>query len=127
MPPAEILEASYPLMFTEWGLRPDSAGAGAHRGGMGAIYALEVLAESGAEVALLGERGRHAPFGVAGGHPGALNRFHWESETGLQTPPMASKITGVKIAPGQEIRLQSPGGAVGATRRAGRRRLWLAM
>lgn len=110
MPPAEILEASYPVMFTEWGLRPDSAGAGAHRGGMGAIYALEVLAESGAEVALLGERGRHAPFGVAGGHPGALNRFHWESETGLQTPPMASKITGVKIAPGQEIRLQSPGG-----------------
>lgn len=110
MPPAEILEASYPVMFTEWGLRPDSAGAGAHRGGMGAIYALEVLAESGAEVALLGERGRHAPFGVAGGHPGALNRFHWESETGLQSPPMASKITGVKIAPGQEIRLQSPGG-----------------
>lgn len=110
MPPAEILEASYPVMFTEWGLRPDSAGAGAHRGGMGAVYALEVLAESGAEVALLGERGRHAPFGVAGGQPGALNRFHWESEAGLQSPPMASKITGVKIAPGQEIRLQSPGG-----------------
>ena len=110
MPPAEILEASYPVMFTEWALRPDSAGAGAHRGGMGAVYALEVLAESGAEVALLGERGRHAPFGVAGGQPGALNRFHWESEAGLQSPPMASKITGVKIAPGQEIRLQSPGG-----------------
>ncbi|MCZ8374210.1 MAG: hydantoinase B/oxoprolinase family protein [Beijerinckiaceae bacterium] len=110
MPPAEILEASYPVMFTEWGLRPDSAGAGQHRGGMGAVYALEVLAESGAEVALLGERGRYAPFGVAGGQPGALNLFHWDSETGPQSPPMASKITGVRIAPGQEIRLQSPGG-----------------
>ncbi|MCZ8185999.1 MAG: hydantoinase B/oxoprolinase family protein [Beijerinckiaceae bacterium] len=110
MPPAEILEASYPVMFTEWGLRPDSAGAGQHRGGMGAVYALEVLAEGGAEVALLGERGRYAPFGVAGGQPGALNQFHWQSESGLQTPPMASKITGVRIAPGQEIRLQSPGG-----------------
>lgn len=110
MPPAEILEASYPVMFTQWGLRPDSAGAGAHRGGMGAVYALEVLAEGGAEVALLGERGRYAPFGVAGGRPGALNQFHWQSADGLKTPPMASKITGVKIAPGQEIRLQSPGG-----------------
>ncbi|MCZ8261571.1 MAG: hydantoinase B/oxoprolinase family protein [Beijerinckiaceae bacterium] len=110
MPPAEILEASYPVMFTEWGLRPDSAGAGQHRGGMGAVYALEVLAESGAEVALLGERGRYSPFGVAGGQPGALNLFHWDSETGTQSPPMASKITGVRIAPGQEIRLQSPGG-----------------
>ncbi|WP_284176737.1 hydantoinase B/oxoprolinase family protein [Rhabdaerophilum sp. SD176] len=110
MPPAEILEASYPVMFTEWGLRPDSAGAGKHRGGVGAVYALEVLAEGGAEVALLGERGRYAPFGVAGGEPGALNLFHWQSENGLQSPPMASKITGVRIAPGQEIRLQSPGG-----------------
>lgn len=110
MPPAEILEASYPVMFTEWGLRPDSAGAGAHRGGFGAVYALEVLAEGGAEVALLGERGRYAPFGVASGSPGALNRFHWQGETGINEPPMTSKITGVKIAPGQEIRLQTPGG-----------------
>jgi N-methylhydantoinase B len=33
IPPAEILEASYPVMFTQWALRPDSAGAGTHRGG----------------------------------------------------------------------------------------------
>ena len=110
MPPAEILEASYPVMFTEWGLRPDSAGAGTYRGGVGAVYALEVLSEGGADVSLLGERGRYAPFGVAGGAPGALNTFHWESDDGLKSPPMASKITGVKLAKGQEIRLQSPGG-----------------
>lgn len=110
MPPAEILEASYPVMFTEWGLRPESAGAGAHRGGFGAVYALEVLSEGGADVSLLGERGRYAPFGVAGGAPGALNLFHWESEDGLKSPAMASKVTGVKLKQGQEIRLQSPGG-----------------
>lgn len=110
MPPAEILEASYPVMFTEWGLRPDSAGAGAHRGGLGAIYALEVLSEGGGDVSLLGERGRYAPFGVAGGAPGALNTFHWESNEGMKSPPMASKVTGVKLAKGQEIRLQTPGG-----------------
>ena len=110
MPPAEILEAHYPVMFTEWGLRADSAGIGEHRGGLGAVYALEVLAEGGADVSLLGERGRYAPFGVAGGGPGALNRFHWQSDDGLKSPPMASKITGVKLRKGQEIRLQSPGG-----------------
>lgn len=110
MPPAEILEASYPVMFTEWGLRADSAGAGMHRGGLGAVYALEVLSEGGADVSLLGERGRFAPFGVAGGAPGALNLFTWESDDGVKSPPMSSKITGVKLKKGQHIRLQTPGG-----------------
>ena len=66
IPPVEILEASYPVMFTQWALRPDSAGAGRWRGGLGAIYEIEALAESGADVFLLGERGKFAPFGVDG-------------------------------------------------------------
>ena len=43
IPPAEILEAAYPVLFTQWALRPDSAGAGLHRGGLGAIYEIEAL------------------------------------------------------------------------------------
>jgi N-methylhydantoinase B len=86
IPPAEVLEASYPVMFTQWALRPDSAGAGAHRGGVGAIYEIEILDARGAEVSLLGERGRHAPFGVAGGGPGALNAFCWDAAEGRATP-----------------------------------------
>ena len=54
MPPVEILEAAYPVMFTQWALRPDSGGEGAHRGGLGAIYEIEVLDDRGAEVFLLG-------------------------------------------------------------------------
>lgn len=110
IPPAEILEASYPVMFRRWGLRPDSGGAGEHRGGVGAIYEIEVLNETGADVSLLGERGRFAPFGVAGGLPGALNTFHWETGDGTATPPMASKVTGVRLAKGQAVRLETPGG-----------------
>jgi N-methylhydantoinase B len=110
MPPAEILEASYPVMFTQWGLRPGSAGAGRHRGGVGAVYELEVLAPGGADVSLLGERGRYAPFGVVGGQPARLNRFVWDSSDGQKTPPMASKVTGVHLAAGQRARLETPGG-----------------
>jgi N-methylhydantoinase B len=110
MPPVEILEAAYPVMFSQWALRPDSGGAGAHRGGLGAVYEVEVLDERGAEVFLLGERGRFAPFGVNGGGEGALNRFSWKDETGEGTPPMASKVTGVKLKRGGRVRLETPGG-----------------
>jgi N-methylhydantoinase B len=110
MPPAEILEASYPVMFRQWALRPDSAGEGAHRGGLGAIYEIEVLDENGAEVALLGERGRFAPAGVAGGGPAALNRFSWTEGGMTHEPPMASKVTGVRLSQGGSVRLETPGG-----------------
>lgn len=108
IPPAEILEASYPVMFRQWALRPDSAGAGAHRGGLGAIYEIEPLRD--AEVFLLGERGKVAPFGVSGGNPAALNRFVWEAEDGEHSPPLVSKVTGVSVPAGRAVRLESPGG-----------------
>ena len=110
IPPAEILEASYPVMFTQWALRPDSAGPGQHRGGLGAIYEIETLARSGADVFLLGERGKFPPFGVNGGEPAALNRFVWQSDDGDKSPPLASKIADVKLAFGRRVRLESPGG-----------------
>jgi len=110
IPPVEILEASYPVLFTQWALRPDSAGAGQHRGGLGAIYEVETLAERGADVFLLGERGRFAPFGVNGGTSAALNRFIFDTPNGPASPPLASKIANVKIARGQRVRLETPGG-----------------
>ena len=110
IPPAEILEAAYPVMFTQWALRPDSGGAGLHRGGVGAVYEIEALSPGTTEVALLGERGRVAPVGVTGGAPAARNTIAWQSAEGWNTPPMASKIVGVKIEAGQRVRLESPGG-----------------
>lgn len=110
IPPVEILEAAYPVMFTQWALRPDSAGAGRHRGGLGAVYEIEVLAKDGADVFLLGERGRFAPFGVGGGLPAALNRFSWQTDDGEASPPLASKVTDVAIRQGRRVRLETPGG-----------------
>jgi N-methylhydantoinase B len=110
IPPVEILESLYPVMFTQWALRPDSGGSGRHRGGLGAIYEVEALADGGAEVFLLGERGKYPPFGVNGGKSAALNRFIYETDDGEATPPLVSKVTDIKIRRGQKVRLETPGG-----------------
>ncbi|MEM1383541.1 MAG: hydantoinase B/oxoprolinase family protein [Pseudomonadota bacterium] len=109
IPPLEILEAAYPVMFRQWALRPDSAGAGMHRGGLGAVYEIELLEER-AEAFLFGERGRFSPQGVAGGGQGAPNRFNFDTAEGAQEPPMTSKIRGIPLIRGQAVLLKTPGG-----------------
>ena len=98
-------------------------------GGIAGIHAALTLADSGAnlqiggvaggsnrqtltdaDVFLLGERGVYAPPGVAGGLEGGLNRFTWESDEGERSPPLASKVTDVRVRAGQKVRIESPGG-----------------
>lgn len=109
IPPVEILEAAYPVIFSQWALRTDSGGPGRHRGGLGGLYEIELLEQS-ADVFLFGDRGRYPPQGVTGGGPGACNLFEYDSGSGKGTPPLASKMTGLEISRGQRLRLQSPGG-----------------
>jgi len=97
-------------MFTQWALRPDSGGPGRNRGGLGAIYEIEALAEDGADVFLIGERGKFPPFGVNGGGSAALNRFVYETDGGEVVPPLVSKVTDVRVRRGQKVRLETPGG-----------------
>ena len=95
IPPLEILEAAYPVQFTQWALRPDSGGKGKFRGGLGAVYEIELLEES-ATAFLFGERGKYAPQGVVGGEEGAKNKFYFDIDDKKQTkksPPLISKIT----------------------------------
>ena len=66
--PLEVLEHRSPLRFLQYAFRPDSAGAGTHRGGFGTITEVEVL-DGGADVSFYLDRGVHAPWGVDGGLP----------------------------------------------------------
>jgi N-methylhydantoinase B len=109
IPPVEIMEAAYPVLFTQWALRPDSGGPGRHRGGLGAVYEIELLEES-ADVFLFGERARFSPKGVLGGGEALPTRFAFETEAGERRPPMGSKMVGIKLARGRRIRLETPGG-----------------
>lgn len=109
IPPLEILEAAYPVKFTQWALRDGSGGPGDHRGGLGATYEIELLEEE-ATCFLFGDRGKFAPRGVCGGGDAAMTRFTFPGPDGPEHPPMASKITGVKLRRGERVTLETPGG-----------------
>jgi 5-oxoprolinase (ATP-hydrolysing) len=97
----EVLEARYPVRLLELSLRRGSGGAGHHPGGDGVVRELELLAPL--EVSILSERRTRAPFGLAGGQPGARGRnLHNGRELGGRARFAA--------AAGDRIRIESPGG-----------------
>ena len=109
IPPLEILEAAYPVRFTEWSLRANSGGEGQHRGGLGAVYEIELLEES-AEAFIFGERGKAAPKGIAQGGNGLPNVFSYQNNGEWHKPPMVSKMRGIHLKKGERVRLETPGG-----------------
>jgi N-methylhydantoinase B len=66
----EIIESEYPVLIHQYGLRPDSGGAGKYRGGLGIRREWELL-EGEATFVMRSDRARTAPWGLAGGKPGA--------------------------------------------------------
>ena len=66
--PVEALEYAYPFRVTEYSLRRGSGGRGEHKGGDGVVREIEVLTD--AEVTILADRRKTAPYGLSGGEPG---------------------------------------------------------
>ncbi|KAJ1926890.1 hypothetical protein IWQ60_003405 [Tieghemiomyces parasiticus] len=71
----EILERRYPVILHEFSLRTGSGGRGHHPGGDGVVRELEFLRP--VQVSILSERRVFAPFGMAGGEPGAKGQNYW--------------------------------------------------
>ncbi|MDG6983182.1 MAG: hydantoinase B/oxoprolinase family protein [Nitrososphaerota archaeon] len=67
--PIEEIERTIPVRMVAYEFRPDSSGAGRCRGGSGLVRAYQSL-EDGATFTILAERGRHSPWGLAGGSSG---------------------------------------------------------
>ncbi len=70
--PVEAIEYSYPLRVTYYGIRRGSGGAGKWHGGDGIRRDIMIL--NNAQVSLLTDRRKTAPYGLSGGSPGALGK-----------------------------------------------------
>jgi len=99
--PTEALESEFPLRVRELSLRRGSGGAGAHRGGQGIVREIEALAPM--RFSLITERRRHPPRGHGGGADGVPGANLRNGE------PLPSKAGG-DLAPGDRLRIESPGG-----------------
>ncbi|WP_428486216.1 hydantoinase B/oxoprolinase family protein [Rhodopila sp.] len=98
--PVEALETEYPLTLLRYELVDGSGGAGQFRGGMGLRRVYRADAECRLRVD--GSRLRSAPWGLAGGQPGAKAAFDF----GGSTPSLGA----VTLRAGQVIELVTAGG-----------------
>ncbi len=105
--PIEMIESDTPLTILRYGLMPDSAGAGTHRGGLGLYREWRIDAAEAIFTANL-ERFRFRPYGLAGGGaaaPGRLVLIRDGVETALR-----SKVGNLRLVRGDIIRLETSGG-----------------
>ena len=74
--PVEVVEDRTPLVFLGKELRPDSAGAGRHRGGAGQTVTFRIDSQDPFLISPKCERIRHPARGLFGGQTGAKGEFH---------------------------------------------------
>ncbi|MGZ8265578.1 MAG: hydantoinase B/oxoprolinase family protein [Burkholderiales bacterium] len=115
--PVELSERIAPFRIRYKRLRPDSGGAGEHRGGLGQEVLFESLSDSPIAVSFLTEHILFPPLGIAGGKPGACGILHINGEV------VHAKRQYV-LKKGDTIMMALPGGGgVGEPRRRDRARV----
>lgn len=105
--PIEAIELEYPLMVEEYGLVPDSGGAGRHRGGLGLRRAIRPVGHA-CSFNGAGERFTHRPWGIFGGWPGSPGRFLLCRANGSEEK-LPNKPSGIIVSPQERIVVESPG------------------
>jgi 5-oxoprolinase (ATP-hydrolysing) len=102
----EILEFRYPVRLESYELRAHSGGAGRWHGGDGGVRKLRFLEPMTA--AILSNNRIHAPFGMAGGEPGALGRNSVQRADGHVE--LLGHIGKTDMQPGDVFVIETPGG-----------------
>jgi 5-oxoprolinase (ATP-hydrolysing) len=102
----EVLEWRFPVRLEEYRIRRGSGGAGRHRGGDGGERRVRFL-EAMTAVMLANHR-RIAPFGAAGGRPGAVGR-NWVERSDRRREEFGATFQ-VEMLPGDLFVVQTPGG-----------------
>ncbi len=109
MPPIEVMEQYYPVLFDEFSLYEGSGGAGEARGGFGVNYTIRVR-RGPARASMVMDHGRTGPLGALGGSEGGVNKVTVEISGAEYHPPHLSKDQDIQLAPGDRIRVSTPGG-----------------
>ncbi len=102
----EVLEWRFPVIVDSFRIRRGSGGRGAHRGGDGVIRRIRFREKM--TCAILADRRRVPPFGVAGGAPGQLGRNWVERADGTRDEKGATARW--DVGPGDVFVLETPGG-----------------
>jgi N-methylhydantoinase B len=105
--PVEALEITYPLRVEQYELRPDSGGAGKHRGGLGVTRAVRAI-DHEARVSLSAERRIFPPYGLHGGESGQPGQNAWVDGAGSEHE-LPGKTT-FSLAAGGTVVVRTPGG-----------------
>jgi N-methylhydantoinase B/oxoprolinase/acetone carboxylase alpha subunit len=106
--PVEAFERAYPMRVRRYALREGSGGAGAAPGGDGIVREIEVLEAT--TLSLITERRVSAPWGLAGGEPGAVGE-NWLLPGGDESRATKLPDKGtVQLQPGDVVRINTPGG-----------------
>jgi N-methylhydantoinase B len=105
--PLELQEATLPIRIEAFSLRPDSAGAGTFRGGLGIRKAYRILAPCMVQTNL--DRTKFPPWGVQGGKEAKPGRFTLVSHrTGEER--LIGKEKGVALEAGDLLCVETGGG-----------------
>jgi N-methylhydantoinase B len=102
------MEAKYPLLFERHALREDSGGAGRYRGGLGTEQVVQALSAININVQV--DRVHCAPWGLAGGHPGAGNQVCLRIAGKEITDLPNAKVLMKRLNPGDAITIRAGGG-----------------
>lgn len=108
-PPVEVMEQYFPVLFRRFAIREGSGGAGAHRGGFGVHYEIELL-RGEARASFVMDHGRFGPPGVQGGGDGAPNVVKLHRGGVTTTPAHLSKDQGLRLVAGDRVEVMTPGG-----------------
>jgi len=105
--PVEMIENDYPVTFLQYGLIPNSGGAGKFRGGLGLVREFRLDAPEGTFAANL-DRFKVAPYGLFGGEPGRPGRLAVRRADGDEDLP--SKVAELALTAGDVVRIETSGG-----------------
>jgi N-methylhydantoinase B len=125
----EVAEARFPLFFEHHEFRPDSAGDGQYRGGVGAVLRLRMETTEPAVANTAGDGIRYPSYGILGGKDGRPHRYRLISPGRTRSGKtqtlargtrggsrkarerfLKTKEVGVPVQPGDVFLIESAGG-----------------